>query len=64
MDEQWRKKKYNLDTLKKDYNEHKKKIGEKKKANKDDPCTELLEEKAKMEAHIEAEEKSVNELEK
>lgn len=46
LDEQWRKKKHHLDGLKKDYNDLKKKIGELKKANKEDPCTVQLEEKA------------------
>lgn len=40
------KKKHGLDGLKKDYNDLKKKIGELKKANKEDPCTAQLEEKA------------------
>ncbi|CAK65803.1 unnamed protein product (macronuclear) [Paramecium tetraurelia] len=43
LDQEWRKARFNLDQLNKEYGIANKKIAEKKKANKQDPCVEEVE---------------------
>mmetsp|Transcript_20739 Transcript_20739/g.18159 ORF Transcript_20739/g.18159 Transcript_20739/m.18159 type:complete len:165 (-) Transcript_20739:612-1106(-) len=42
LDEEWRKKRFVCDQLRKEYNVANKAVGDKKKANKNDPCTDEI----------------------
>jgi seryl-tRNA synthetase len=62
IDDKWRKEMFNMEGVKKAMNEINKKVADKKKKNREDPCTEEVNEMSKLKVVLAEKEKTVEEV--